>query len=73
MQVRIWISNSPEVVAPEAHRALESEREDPVVKTLNVTWNSAEDTFRIPTATVPIRPLLTKREVLKLPPTHSDL
>ena len=52
MQARKWISNSPEVVAatPEADRATElqiTEGQEPVVKTLGISWNSTEDTFKI--------------------------
>jgi len=52
MQARKWVSNSLEVVAatPEADRATElliTAGQEPVVKTLGVSWNSTEDTFTI--------------------------
>lgn len=70
MQARKWISNSPEVVAatPEAERATElqiSEGQDPVVKTLGISWNSVEDTFTISTGKLSAELQLTKRNVLR--------
>ena len=58
MQARKWVSNSLEVVeaTPEADRATElqiSEGQEPVVKTLGISWNSTEDTFTILTANEP--------------------
>ena len=77
MQARKWISNSPEVVAatPEADRATElqiTEGQEPVVKTLGISWNITEDTFKISTANVPTEFPLTKRNVLRRVATVFD-
>ena len=50
MKARKWVSNSLEVVAatPEADRATElpiTAGQEPVVKTLGISWNSTEDTL----------------------------
>ena len=77
MQARKWMSNYPEVVAatPEADRASElqiTERQEPVVKTLGIAWNSTEDTFTISTAKVTTEVQLTKRDVLRKAATTFD-
>ena len=77
MQARKWISNFPEVVSatPEADRATElqiTEGQEPVVKTLGISWNSTEDTFNISTANVPTEFSLTKRNVLRRVATVFD-
>ena len=70
MQARKWVSNAPEVVSatPKAERATElqiSEGQEPVVKTLGVSWNSLEDTFTVITAKASTELHLTKRNVLR--------
>ena len=77
MQARKWILNSTEVIAATtvAERATElqiSKGQEPVVKTLGVTWNSVEDTFTISTAKVSAELQLTKRNVLKTIATVFD-
>ena len=70
MQARKCISNAPEVVAatPKAERATElqiSEGQEPVVKTLGVSWNSLGDTFTITTAKLSAELHLIKQNVLR--------
>lgn len=70
MQARKWVSNSLEVVAatPEADRATElliTAGQEPVVKTLGVSWNSTEDTFTILLANISTELPVTKRNVLR--------
>ena len=70
MQARKWISNSTEVIAatPVDERATElqtSEGQEPVVKTLGISWNSVEDTFTISTAKVSRELHLTRQNVLR--------
>jgi len=67
---RKCISNAPEVVAatPKAERTTElqiSEGQEPVVKTLGVSWNSLGDTFTITTAKVSAELHLIKQNVLR--------
>ena len=78
MQARKWISNAREVVSatPKAERATElqiREGQEPVVKTLGVSWNSLEDTFTITTAKASMELHLTKRNVLRKIATIFDL
>jgi len=77
MQARKWVSNSPEVVAatPEADRATElsfAVRQEPVVKTLGISWNSTEDTFTISGANISTELPVTKRNVLRKVATVFD-
>ena len=78
MKARKWISNSPEVVqaTPKEDRATELKlteaNQEPVVKTLGVSWNSTEDTFVIGTTTTPQDTKWTKRSVLKKVATVFD-
>ena len=76
-QARKWISNAPEVISvtPKAERATElqiSEGQEPVVKTLGVSWNSLEDTFTITTAKASAELHLTKWNVLRKIATTFD-
>lgn len=77
MKARKWISNSSEVVevTPKADRATElkiTEGQEPVVKTLGVSWNSTSDTLNISTAEESTELLPTKRNVLKKVATVFD-
>ena len=77
MKARKWVSNSLEVVAatPEADRATElpiTVGEEPVVKTLGISWNSTEDTFTISAANISAELPVTKRNVLRKVATVFD-
>lgn len=77
MQARKWVSNSLEVVAatPEADRATElsiTAGQEPVVKTLGVSWNITEDTFTISAANISTELPVTKRNVLRKVATVFD-
>ena len=78
MKARKWESNSLEVVAatPEADRATElpiTVGQEPVVKTLGISWNSTEDTFTISAANISPELPVTKRNVLRKVATVFDL
>lgn len=77
MQARKWVSNSLEVVAatPEADRATElsiTAGQEPVVKTLGVSWNITEDTFTISAANISTELPVTKLNVLRKVATVFD-
>lgn len=77
IQARKWVSNSLEVVAatPEADRATElsiTAGQEPVVKTLGVSWNITEDTFTISAANISTELPVTKRNVLRKVATVFD-
>ena len=57
MKAKRWVSNSLKVVAamPEADRATElliTVGQEPVVKTLGISWDRTEDTFTISAANI---------------------
>ena len=77
MKARKWVSNSLEVVAAtrEADRATElpiTVGEEPVVKTLGISWNSTEDTFTISAANISAELPVTKRNMLRKVATVFD-
>ena len=60
---------------PEADRATElpiNVGQEPVVKTLGISWNSKEDTFTILAANIYAEPPVTKRNVVKKVATVFD-
>ena len=70
MKAREWVSNSLEVVAatPEANIATElpiTVGQEPVVKTLGISWNSTEDMFTISAANISPELPVTKQNVLR--------
>ena len=70
MEARKWISNSKHVLAaiPEEHRASElviRDADQPVSKTLGLSWFSEEDTLSIPAPSMSATLSVTKRSVLK--------
>ena len=70
MDARKWVSNSKRVLAaiPEEHRASElviQNAEQPVTKTLGVSWFSEEDTLSVSSPTTSKFGPVTKRNVLK--------
>jgi hypothetical protein len=70
MEARKWISNSKHVLAaiPVEHRASElviREADQPVSKTLGLSWFSEEDTLSIPAPSISVTLSVTKRSVLK--------
>ena len=69
MKARKWISNSPDVMAaiPTEDRAIEftiNDSQDPVTKTLGLSWNSVDDVLTIPKSSKPAEFEVTKRNVL---------
>ena len=64
MQARKWISNSPKVIEERATHIVINSGEDPITKTLGISWNSTEDVFTV--AASPVSPVFqtTKRNVL---------
>lgn len=69
MQARKWVSNSKEVVAaiPKEYRASEIviNNDQPITKTLGVSWSSTDDTLTVSTPPVSSTLQITKRNVLK--------
>ena len=70
MEARKWVSNSKQVLAaiPEEHRASElviRNAEQPVTKTLGISWFSEEDTLSVPAPPMTASVAVTKRNVLK--------
>ena len=70
MEARKWVSNSKEVMEaiPEDHRASEliiRDEDQPVTKTLGISWFSEEDTLSIPAPVMSASVSITKRNVLK--------
>ena len=69
MKARKLISNSPDVMAaiPTEDRATEftiNDSQDPVTKTLGLSWNSVNDVLTIPKSSKPAEFDVTKRNVL---------
>ena len=70
MQARKWISNSPEVMEkiPAEERATEiviDSGQDPITKTLGISWNSTKDEFRVTASPVSPGFQTTKRNILR--------
>ena len=70
MEARKWVSNSKQVLAaiPEDKQASEfviRDAEQPVVKTLGLSWFSEEDMLSVPAPRLSGSPTVTKRNVLK--------
>ena len=70
MQARKWISNSPKVIEaiPEEDRATEiviNGGQNPITKTLGVSWNSTEDVFTLVVSPGSSDFQITKRNVLR--------
>ena len=70
MQARKWISNSPKVieVIPTEERTTEiviNSGQDPITKTLGISWNSTKDVFTVTASAVPPEFQTTKRNVLR--------
>ena len=77
MQVRKWISNSPKVLEaiPTEEGVTEiviNSGQDPITKTLGISWNSAEDVFIITASAVSPEFQTTKRNVLRKVATIFD-
>ena len=77
MQARKWISNSPKVIEaiPTEEGATEiviNSGQDPITKTLGISWNSAEDVFIITASAVSPEFQTTKRNVLRKVATIFD-
>ena len=69
MKARKLISNSPDIMAaiPTEDRATEftiNDSQDPVTKTLGLSWNSVNDVLTIPKSSKPAEFDVTKRNVL---------
>ena len=69
MQAWKWISNSPKVieVVPTEERTTEiviNSGQDPITKTLGISWNSTKDVFTVTASAVPPEFQTTKRNVL---------
>ena len=69
MQARKWISNSPKVIEaiPTEERATEiviNSGQDPITKTLGISWNSTADVFTVTASPVSPEFQTTKRSVL---------
>jgi hypothetical protein len=78
MKARKWISNSPDVMAaiPVEDCATEfsiNDCQDPVTKTLGLSWNSSDDVLTVPTSATSSDLKITKRHVLKKIATVFDL
>ena len=70
MQARLWISNSPEVMEkiPAEERATEiviDSGQDPITKTLGISWNSTKDEFTVTASPVSLGFQTTKRNILR--------
>ena len=70
MQARKWISNSPEVVEkiPAEERATEiviDSGQDPITKTLGISWSSTKDEFTVTASPVSPGFQTTKRNILR--------
>ena len=70
MEARKWVSNSKQVLAaiPEEHRASElliQDTDQPMSKTLGLSWFSEEDTLSVPASPRSTTRPITKRNVLK--------
>ena len=70
MQARKWISNSPEVMEkiPAEERATEiviDSGQDPIMKTLGISWNSTKDEFTVTASPVSPGFQTTKRNILR--------
>ena len=77
MQARKWISNSPKVieVIPTEERTTEiviNSGQDPITKTLGISWNSTKDVFTLTASAVPPEFQTTKRNVLRKVATILD-
>jgi len=77
MHARKWISNSPKVIEaiPIEERATEiviNSGQDPIVKTLKISWNSTEDLFTVTASPVSPDFQTTKRNVLRKVATIFD-
>ena len=77
MHARKWISNSPKVIEaiPTEERATEiviNSGQDPVIKTLGISWNSTEDLFTVTASPVSPDFQTTKRNVLSKVATIFD-
>jgi hypothetical protein len=77
MHARKWISNSPKVIEaiPTEERATEiviNSGQDPVIKTLGISWNSTEDLFTVTASPVSPDFQTTKRNVLRKVATIFD-
>ena len=77
MHARKWISNSPKVIEaiPTEERATEiviNSGQDPVIKTLGISWNSTEDLFTVTASLVSPDFQTTKRNVLRKVATIFD-
>ena len=70
MQARKWISNSPEVMEkiPAEDRATEiviGSGQDPITKTLGISWNSTKEEFTVTASPVSPGFQTTKRNILR--------
>ena len=70
MQTRKWISNSPKVIEaiPTEERGTEiviNSGQDPIKKTLGISWNSTEDVFTVTASAVSPEFQTTERNVLR--------
>ena len=70
MEAMKWVSNSKQVLAAiaEEHRASElviQNAEQPVTKTLGISWFSKENTLSVPAPPMTASVSVTKRNVLK--------
>ena len=77
IQARKWISNSPKVIEAitTEERATEiviNSGQDPITKTLGISWNSKEDVFTVTASAVPLELQTTKRNVLRKVETIFD-
>ena len=77
MHARKWISNSPKVIEaiPTEERATEiviNNGQDPVIKTLGISWNSIEDLFTVTASPVSPDFQTMKRNVLRKVATIFD-
>ena len=77
MQARKWISNSPKVIEaiPTEERATEiviNSGQDPITKTLGISWNSTEDVFTVTASPLAPEFQTTKRNVLRKVATIFD-
>ena len=77
MEARKWVSNSNQVLAaiPEEHRAEElliQGADQPMSKTLGLSWFSEEDTLSVPAPLCSTTRPITKRSVLKKIATSFD-
>ena len=81
MQARKWMSNSPNVIEaiPTEERATKiviNSGQDPITKTLGISWNSSEDAFTVTASAVSPEFQTTERNVLRKGATiltHWDL